>query len=92
MNPVEYKLANEREEIDVASNELRQLAAEVDAMIELKPKFGFLIASKKVLDGVSNNLIGLSNNLYSPHPDIAIEHNEERCREIYRLLKMKNKT
>lgn len=90
MNPVEYKLVNEREEIDNASTELRRLAAEVDAMIELKPKLSLLIARKKVLAEVSRNLIGLSNNLYSPHPDIAIEHNDERCREIYRLLKMKN--
>lgn len=91
MNPVEYKLANAREEINVASNELRQLAAEVDAMIELKPIFSLLIARKEVLAEVSRNLIGLSNNLYSPHPDIAIEHNDKRCREIYKLLKMKNK-
>lgn len=91
MNPVEYKLVNAKEEINVASNELRQLAAEVDAMIELKPIFSPLIARKKVLADVSGNLIGLSNNLYSPHPDIAIEQNEKRCKEIYKLLKIKNK-
>ncbi len=91
LNPVEYKLVNAKEEIDNASTELRRLAAEVDAMIELKPRVSLLIARKKILADVSRNLIGLSNNLYSPHPDISIEHNEKRCREIYRLLKMKNK-
>lgn len=91
MNPVEYKLANARGEIDVASNELRKLAAEVDSMMELRPYGNVFIARKSILTDVSRNLIGLSNNIYSPHPDIAMEHNEERCKKICDLLKLKKR-
>ena len=91
MNPEEYKLAKVREERNIASNELRKLSAEVDSMIELRPFGNVFIARKSVLSEVSRNLFGLSNNLYSPHTDVAIEHNEKRCKEIYRLLKVKNK-
>ena len=73
-----------------ASDELRKLAAEVDAEIELRPKFNFLIAKKKTLAEVSQNLIGLSNGFYSPHPDILIEYNEKRRNRINELLKLKN--
>lgn len=91
MNPVTYEILNERKEIGVASNELRMLAAEVDSAVELRPCGNIFISRKKVLTEVSKNLMGLSNNLYSPHPDIAAKHNEKRCKEIYRLLKIKNK-
>ena len=91
MNPAEYEPENIREERNVASNELRKLAAEVDSMIELRPLGNFCIARKRVLSGVSRNLIGLSNNLYAPHTDVAIDQNENRCKEIYRLFKIRNK-
>ena len=91
MNPVKRELLYETKERDVASNELRMLAAEVDSAVELRPWGNIFIARKKVLKELSKNLIGLSNSLYSPHPDIAIEHNEKRCKEIYRLLKIKNR-
>ena len=91
MNPDEYKLANVREERNIASNELRKLAAEVDSMIELKPFGNVFIARKSTLSKVSKNLFGLSNSLYSPHPDVAVLNNEKRCKEIYRLLNIQNK-
>ncbi len=91
MNPVKYELLYETKERDSASNELRMLAAEVDSFIELRPWGNVFIARKKVLAAVSKKLIGLSNNFYSPHPDIATDHNEKRCKEIYKLLRIKNK-
>lgn len=89
MNPVESRLANESAERNQASTELRELAAEVDAMIELKPICSPLVAKKTVLGEVSKCLIGLSKSIYSPHPDKAIIQNEERSKKIYTLLKMK---
>lgn len=89
MNPVEYKLINVREEIDNASLELRKLAAEVDSIAELKPFGNFFIANKHTLRKVSENLIGLSNSLYSPHPEVAVLQNDSRRKEIYKLLNMK---
>lgn len=91
MNPVKYELLYETKERDSAANELRMLAAEVDSFVELRPWGNIFIARKKVLTEVSKNLMGLSNNFYSPHPGIATEHNEKRSKEIYRLLKIKNK-
>jgi len=91
MNPEEYQLANVSEERNVASTELRKLAAEVDSMIELRPLGNVFIARKRVLSEVSRNLFGLSNSIYSPHTDVVVEHNEKRCKEIYGLLKIKNK-
>lgn len=89
MNPVEYKLVNVREEIDNASLELRKLAAEVDSVAELKPFGNFFIANKRTLRKVSENLIGLSNSLYSPHPEVAVLQNDSRRKEIYKLLSVK---
>lgn len=89
MNPVEFNLANESAERNQASVELRKLAAEIDAMAKLRPTFSMLIAKKDILSKVSSNLIGLSNELYSPHPDYAREHNEKRRNEIYNLLGIK---
>ena len=74
-----------------ASKEVRKLAAEVDAEIELRPKFNFLIANRKTLAKVSKNLIGLSNGFYSPHPDYLLRDNEQRTNEIYSLLKLHSK-
>ena len=91
MNPVKHDLLHETKDIDIASNEIRMLAAEVDSSIELRPWGNIFIARKKVLATVSKNLIGLSNNLYSPHPDIAAALNEKRCKEIYKLLKIRKK-
>lgn len=89
MNPVEYKLVNVREEIDNASLELRKLAAEVDSVAELKPFGNFFIANKRTLRKVSENLIGLSNSLYSPHPEVAVLQNDSRRKEIYKLLSVR---
>ena len=91
MNPIDYKSQDEKDERGTASIKLRELAAEVDAMIELLPLRRFMIKRNKILETVSKDLIGLSNNMYSPHLDIAIEQNEERRNDIYIQLKMKKK-
>lgn len=74
-----------------ASIELRKLAAEVDAEIELRPRFNFLIAKRKTLAEVSQNLIGLSNGFYSPHPDFLLRDNEQRTNKIYSILNLHSK-
>ena len=88
MNPERYENANEK--ADIASEKIRQLAAEVDAMIELKPKFNFFIARKGVLTEVSKNLIGLSNGFYSHGTHNTVSMNDKARSEIYHLLKLES--
>ena len=88
MNPTVYGKSNK--EADAASDEIRKLAAEVDAMIELKPFCNFLIAPKSVLADVSKNLIGLSNGFYSNDVVRNVETNGKCRSEIYDLLNLKS--
>ena len=88
MNPTVFDKPNKKN--NKASYELRKLAAEVDAMIELKPLGNFLIARKKILAEVSKNLIGLSNGFYADNLNETININNIARSEIYSLLNLKS--
>ncbi len=89
MNPVKFE--RKVDNIEQASYELRRLAAEVDAMIELRPFGNVFIPKREVLARVSRNLIGLSNGFYG---NSDLEHtakvNDSSRKEIYMLLNMKS--
>lgn len=89
MNPIEYKLSSQTEEREIASTELRKLAAEVCAMAEIRPFGNVFILNKKKLSKISKCLIGLSNSIYSDHSNTTIKENTKFCGIIYKLLKLK---
>ena len=64
---------------------------EVKRMIELRPIGNIFIAKNNILDDVADNLVGISNTIYSHHPNIGSEQNKRRSEKIYELLKMKSK-
>ena len=86
-NPVLFNSnnLNKNAESDHASMELRRLAAEIAAMIELKPMLCPFIANKDTLFEVSRNLIGLSNGFYCTDSNMARD-NEKRRNEICDLI------
>ncbi len=86
MNPV--KIENINDDIKSASYEFRKLAAEVDAMIELKPWFFPLIKGNDILREVSKNLIGLSNNFGSHDPEKNFTYSQEMRDKICSLLEL----
>ncbi len=71
-----------------AEDDLRKLAAEVDAEIELRPKFNYYIPKKEILSEVSSNLIGLSNSFCGPNPDSLMRHNSICRKNIRNLLEL----
>lgn len=87
MNPI---LNNKRsDEYDKGSEEIRKLASEVNAMIEIRPKGNIFIPKANVLSDVSSNLIGISNNFYSTHLNEDVEANRKRQENIYSKLNIK---
>lgn len=87
MNPIINNKRNE--EYDKASEEMRRLASEVNAMIEIRPKGNIFIPKAKELSEVSGDLIGISNNFYYTRLCEAVDANR-KCREdIYSRLKIK---
>lgn len=88
MNPVKFDEKNS--EIEEASYNLRKLAAEVDAIIELRPFGNVFIPKRKVLSEVSKNLIGLSNGFYETSQTDRTNLNDSTRKKIYALLKMKS--
>ncbi len=88
MNPVKFDDKNS--DIEEASYELRKLAAEVDAIIELRPVGMIFIPKEDVLIKVSKNLIGLSNGFYETGTVNTVKQNDNIRKEIYKLLKMKS--
>ena len=88
MNPVENSKKNEN--IETASQEIRKLGAEVDAISELRPFGNIFIPKKRILKKVSKKMIGLSNNFISENQDRAIEYNENARKTIYEMLKINN--
>lgn len=85
MNPINVK----NEEYDKGSEEIRKLASEVNAMIEIRPKGNFFIPKSKVLSVVSRDLIGISNNFYSIHFQEDVVENQKRREDIYLKLRIK---
>lgn len=64
----------------------RKLAAEMQGFSE--EKWFFNTPKSKVVEEVTACLIGLSNSMTSPHPDIAFDHNQNRANKIKTLLKL----
>ena len=88
MNPVKYDEKNS--EIEEASYNLRKLAAEVDAIVEVRPFGNIFIPKRKVLSEVSKKLIGLSNGFYDKNQVDRADLNDVTRKNIYALLKMKS--
>jgi hypothetical protein len=80
------------EDYKQASMELRKMAAELRAFIELKPRLSFGIPKKEIIYEVTKDLIFLSNNLHTAYnikdAGRSAEFNEDSCNNIYRLLKI----
>lgn len=93
-NPIELKRFSElleakrpkAEKNMESGDELRKLASEIAGFAEEK---WFFYPSKRKIHEVAAHLIGLSNNLVNPDPDIAAAQNNERARQIRELLRLK---
>lgn len=84
----DHKLPQKHEE---ATDEIRKLAADWKALIELKASPGFLIPKNSKLEDVSRNLIGLSNGIVYPYNSKdtnTISDNSRFDAEIKKLLKI----
>ena len=86
MNPI----SESNEEYSKASLELRKLASEIDSFIELCPRGNIFIPNKKRLSKASKNLLGISNNFYSPNPLEATKSNEAYRNSVYSSLRIIN--
>ena len=86
MNPI----SESNEEYSKASLELRKLASEIDSFIELCPRGNIFIPNKKRLSKASKNLLGISNNFYSPNPFEAMKSNEAYRNSVYSSLRIIN--
>ena len=86
MNPI----SESNEEYSKASLELRNLASEIDSFIELRPRGNIFIPNKKRLSKASKNLLGISNNFYSPNPFEATKSNESYRNNVYSSLRITN--
>ena len=88
MNPITISELNQ--EYSDASLEIRKLAAEVDATIELRPFGNIFIPRAKILKEASKALIGISNGFYTDSSLEQIKSNGE-CRDtIYEKLSIKS--
>ena len=84
----DHKLPQKHEE---ASDEIRKLAADWKALIELKASPGFFIPKNVKLEDVSRNLIGLSNGMeypYNSKDSDTIRNNSRLEVEIKKLLEI----
>lgn len=88
MNPITISELNQ--EYSYASLEIRKLAAEVDATIELRPFGSIFIPRAKTLKEVSKSLIGISNGFYANSSLERIEINEKYRETIYKKLRIKS--
>ena len=86
MNPI----SESNEEYSKASLELRKLASEIDSFIELRPRGNIFIPNKKHLSKASKNLLGISNNFYSPNQFEAMKSNEAYRNNVYSSLRITN--
>ena len=88
MNPITISELNQ--EYSDASLEIRKLAAEVDATIELRPFGNIFIPRAKILKETSKSLIGISNGFYTNSSFEQIKNNG-KCREtVYKKLRIKS--
>jgi hypothetical protein len=79
------------ERYERASFELRKLAADWSAYIELKARPGNFVAKNTVIETISANLIGLSKSMQVPFnlkDSETSEYNKLRANEIKKLLKI----
>jgi hypothetical protein len=94
LNPIDLADIPDRklpERYEQASLELRKLAADWSAYIELKARPGIFVAKNDVLETISANLIGLSNSMHVPFnskDSKTSEYNELRANKIKELLKI----
>ncbi|WP_316607199.1 hypothetical protein [uncultured Ruminococcus sp.] len=81
-----------RDELDKASNELRDIASELQGFIEIMPFIHIGIPSKNDLLETSKNLIGLSNGLFAwrSNKDIQIEQNRKLVNDIRKRIKLQD--
>ena len=100
-NPIDLAKMPDRklpEGYEKASDELRKLAADWIALIELRTKPRFFIPRNSKLREVSSNLIRLCNGMTYPYNSInsidyyRIENNIKSVTNIKRLLKIYNKS
>lgn len=90
MDPIKYQDDKDKRRAN-GSVKLRELSAEVRAIIELKPFGNIFIPKKKTLSDVAENLMGLSNGFFSHQDNIDyVEYNKKRRIETYKLLKIKD--
>lgn len=88
MNPITISELNQ--EYSYASLEIRKLAAEVDATIELRPFGNIFIPRAKVLKEVSKSLIGISNGFYTNSSFEQIKNNGKYRETVYKKLRIKS--
>ena len=97
-NPIVFKQGQRLgEEYNTASNELRQVAAELRGFAEIPARIHFGIPKKEDLIDASFDLIGLSNGLRTSSEDtmdLEVKNNYKLVGHIAELLKLKgyNKT
>lgn len=87
-NPVLVGTVSLKAEREEAKKELRKLAAKLTGFTEERSYYRGP-GDEKIIKA-SSCLIGLSNSLESTHPDLEIQHNEERVKKLKELLNLSN--
>lgn len=85
-NPVPVSSTVMKSEREEAQKELRKLAGELNGFTEERSYYKG--PGDEKIKKASSCLIGLSNSLESVHPELDIEHNEKRVKELKELLNL----
>lgn len=88
MNPIEFENDSADRWKD-GSQKMRELSAEVRAIMEIRPAGNIFIPNKKKLAKVAENIMGISNGLFISQKIDYCKNNNDFRMEIYKLLKIK---
>lgn len=88
MNPVSNDNYNS-DDWKIGSQKMRELSAEVRAIIEIRPIGNIFIPKKKKLAKVAENIMGISNGFFATQKIDYCKNNNSLRIEIYELLRIK---
>jgi hypothetical protein len=89
-NPINNTFSGYKQEWwDEASTELRKIAAELEAFSIEKPLISFFLPRKINLMSAKSYMIGLSNSMINPNPDVSyyksVKEEENLIRKLLKL-------
>lgn len=72
------------------AKDMRELASEIDAFAQIRPKYNIFIPSKNTLLSISRSVIGLSNSFYQKEGTLDLFSNNAKLVErIEKILKLR---